>query len=146
MQLEEWAKIKFFNPSENWGDTSIIKYPLVKLLDVFRGRIGKPVKILCGTQGDHVNGSKHYIGEAVDIVFPWATKEELWDMYILAVKVGFRGIGVYPHWKLDGQEIGGLHLDIRETDEIVSWLGILDNQGKQVYIPATRANLRSHGF
>ena len=48
----------------------------------------------------------------------------------------------HPHWRYDGQIVGGLHLDSRplkwDKDETKNykhsrWMGILNEKGKQVY-------------
>ena len=37
----------------------------------------------------------------------------LQDLYLMAERFNFTGIGVYPDWEVNGVVKGGLHLDIR---------------------------------
>jgi len=105
MTWEEWKKIRYFSPRENWGDPEKIEFRLVFLLDCLRQFIGCPIIIHCGTQGTHTKGSYHYVGKAVDC---HAVGISLLDFYLAAERFPFGGIGVYPYWNNPG-----LHLDIR---------------------------------
>jgi len=140
MKASDWAQIKFFKPTEAWGDVSKISFALVRELDSFRAYIDIPIQITCGTQGTHVEDSQHYLGLAVDVVFPSIDKKDLFDIYLAASRFGFKGIGVYPFWRPQG----GLHLDIRDTPMRHQWLArkIAD---KQYYVNLCSSELRKDG-
>lgn len=55
-------------------------------------------------ESDHVEGSKHYMGMAVDCHFIGVP---LFFQFMVASQFPFTGIGVYPYWKNPG-----LHLEI----------------------------------
>lgn len=103
----DWTKIKYFKPTENWGDVNKVLPELVKTLDEFRAYVGKPIILHCAYDPNgHTSNSQHYLGRAVDIHI----KGMNWrDQYYYAVKFGrWTGIGVYPDWNNPG-----LHCDIR---------------------------------
>lgn len=109
MTREEWGKIRYFSPRENWGDPERVEFWLVFLLDCLREFIGCPIVVHCGTQGIHTKGSYHYVGKAVDC---HAVGISLLDFYLAAERFPFGGIGIYPCWNNPG-----LHLDIRPLRE-----------------------------
>lgn len=147
MHLSDWVAVKHFTVNENWGDSSIISLDLVKELDLFREFTGIPMVITCGTQGDHVPNSQHPMGLAVDCVFRLPDGKTIWDVWIDAQRFAFKGIGVYPHWKLEGVAVGGLHLDVRKAPYRAQWIGRIDPiKGKQVYLPVSKENLLLAGF
>lgn len=146
MKAEDWASIKHFSINENWGDTSIISIDLVRELDAFREAISIPMVITCGTQGAHVPNSQHFKGLAADCVFDISQDLTIWDIWKRAFRFKFKGIGVYPYWKLNGRTVGGLHLDVRATVQTAQWIGHIDPLGKQVYLPVTKSNLLLAGF
>lgn len=137
MKPTDWEAIRHFKPSENWGDVSKIDFQLVKTLDSFRDYIGTPIQITCGTQGKHVENSMHYLGKAVDIVFPSSDKDLLFDFFMCAVRFPFGGIGLYPDWKPSG----GLHLDVRSAPFKALWVGQKTDAG-QVYLPMSISSLK----
>lgn len=103
----DWNKIKYFSPTENWGDINKVNPYLVIALDTLRDAVGKPIIIHCAykTSG-HSKNSMHYVGKAADIHIVGLS---VVDQYLAAEKLGlFNGIGVYKHWNNPG-----LHLDIR---------------------------------
>lgn len=54
---------------------------------------------------------------------------------------GFTGIGIYPHWTLNGKTAGGLHVDIRTTHhpaDPATWGGI-KFEGQQTYVSLNEA-------
>lgn len=143
MTPAEWATIKNFTNTENWGDQLKIKYCLVKELDLYREYISKPILISCGTQGKHTANSLHYEGLAVDIVFPWMNSQrELLDCLMQCFRFRFKGVGVYGHWKHRGLEIGGLHLDMRPSETLATWVGYSDG----TYHPLTKGALQDIGI
>lgn len=126
-----------------------MSHELLLKLDDFRDYLGSPIFITCGTQGEHAANSQHYQGKAVDVVFP-DTKMGLLDRFIAAERFGFRGIGIYPEWKYQGRDFGGLHLDVRplsyELDgtqeyQQARWICYEGN-----YYGLTHANLKGFGI
>lgn len=109
-------------------------------LEAFREWIDTPIFVLCGTQGIHSVSSQHYLGKAVDILFPLQTLQDLPDLFLGASRFPFTGIGIYPHWGLSGVPIGGLHLDIREAPQRALWLCTIQD-GKQAYSKLTWKSL-----
>jgi len=115
----DWKKIKYFKKEEFLGYGDKMEFFLVQLLDEFRRRLNKPIKILVGyAQKGHAEKSFHYSGKAVDIYI--ANTHQL-DLYFLAEKTGFGGIGLYPFNNF-------IHLDNRSfIDGAARW--IRDEEG-----------------
>lgn len=141
MKDSDWKNIQFFTPNEAWGDTGLIRLELVTALDAYRKAIDTPILITCGTQGVHAKKSQHYLGLAIDAVFP---EKEVWDLPTLSqmaiAHFGF-SCGIYPHWKYMGYKIGGIHLDVRPPPQ-KSWIGLEDGS----YLPYTERNLREYFY
>jgi len=99
-----------FTRQENWGDPNKIYRELVIRLQTTRSMSGKPTRINCAfaTTG-HARNSKHYLGQAADIVIMGLP---LSLQFFYAIRAGFRGIGVYPYWNTPG-----LHVDVRPLDD-----------------------------
>lgn len=91
-------------------------------------------------QGDP---AQHGQGRAVDIIAP-SYAGKLLDLYLLAERCAWKGIGVYPTWSTaSGKVVGGLHLDIR-VGAPARWMGL--GSGKlQQYVGLDTANLKKHG-
>lgn len=140
MEDKDWSDVKFFSSTDNWGDPSRISKELVLELDKFRAHIGTPVFISCGTQGTHIQGSYHYQGLAVDIIFPKHLKTRIPEYAIEALKFKFTGIGAYNTWRYKDRDTGGLHLDIRPAHMKSTWIGL----GKNVYIGFSFENFKKH--
>ena len=145
-----WSKLKYFKPdskSDNWGDPAKINTNLLLNLDAYRAAIGIPVVVTSGTGGTHEPNSQHYLGNAADIQFP-TMKQPLFELYLMAERFHFTGIGIYPHWQYNGYKIGGLHVDIRPlgvNEPAHRWLGVSQN-GKQEYIAFSYQNLKTYGL
>jgi len=119
----DWKNVKYFSPQENWGNVDQISYPLILELDAFRHKINTPIFISCGTQGKHENGSYHYQGLALDILFPEKEKKDIPNLFLLALKFKFNGIGIYTDWQYKNKVIGGMHIDFRPTPQRATWIG-----------------------
>lgn len=140
MNAKEWASLKFFAPTENWGNPGLMRLPLLQELELFRELLGVPVVVTCGTQGEHAKGSSHYLGEAVDLVAP-RYMGSLFDLYTCASRLGFTGLGLYRDWCFNGNTVGGLHLELsRPSPHRKLWLCTTD-QGVQVYHAFNEENL-----
>lgn len=161
---ETWELVKkYFRPDskiDKWGDPNELSDShLLRLYD-FRTFVNCPIYVTAGVKtSGHEKGSYHYkkIDEhggvldpcATDIVIPDYEKSPF-DLILDATRFGFTGLGYYPHWKFNGKTVGGLHVDSRplkwDLDETINyshsrWMGVLDEKGKQIYIPLTFHNL-----
>ena len=64
--------------------------------------------------GDHITGSLHYKGKAIDGHFRGLN---LFHSFLLLVKFNFHGIGLYPQWSKKG-----FHADIRNSERLATWV------------------------
>ena len=145
MNTDQWKSIKHFKVTDNWGDVNRISVKLVDLLDEYRSFINTPINVNVGTQGTHVEKSEHYLGLAVDICFPEKEVKDLFDLFLAASRFDFNGIGIYPGWHYNGKVIGGMHLDIRDSEYRKLWIGV-DEHNHQVYEAFNSENLKKYGF
>lgn len=138
-----WNGTKHFKPNsdiDRWGDWDKLSKDLITELQRLRDHLNRPIFVTSGYRyGD--GSSQHHKGLAVDIVCPTYTKDRgveslLWE----ALRFDFKGIGVYPNWKYQDIEVGGLHLDFREAPVKAMWMGIKQGSG-QKYLPLTVQNL-----
>lgn len=134
-----WSKLKWFSPSENWGDPSKVDPTLLLLLDEIRDVIGWPIVIHCAYEtSGHSPNSYHYLGRAVDFHFkssvPFYEQVErllrILDQIKLEISYyviykpsrsllpisDFVGLGIYPAWNNPG-----FHLDIRSSKTPARW-------------------------
>lgn len=110
MTQADWAKVKHFKPTENWGDWTKIEKAVIFLLDRMRENMGQSIIIHCAYDSSgHSTNSQHYLGRAVDLHIQ---NVPLIDQYLLAERYGWRGIGVYTDWNNPG-----LHLDLRRVGD-----------------------------
>lgn len=115
---------RYFNLKENWGNSDKVHPVLIEMTDEFRGKLGcllhiSPVKgAVYAENTGHAEDSWHYIipgrnslAMAMD-VFP--ETDDVISAWLLAVKMGFGGIGYYPfaEWRDRGLS-GMLHIDVR---------------------------------
>ncbi len=107
MTKEDWKKIKWFAPLENWGDPDKMDPHLIFYLDKLRIFIGHKIIIHCGSQGKHSEYSYHYQDpcKATDC---HAEGISLLDFFLAAERFPFGDIGIYPAWNFPG-----LYLDTR---------------------------------
>ncbi len=122
-----------------------MSFSLLQELDAFHDFLGQPMIVSCGTQGQHEKNSLHYVGSAVDLIFPRAGKAGMVDVLFAAMRFGFTGIGIYPDWELHGVKLGGLHLDNRVAPSRALWLGVIENGGR-VYKALSVENLTDAGL
>lgn len=130
MQLADWQSLKKLDISMNWGDPSKMSSQLLFELESFCKEYGLLPFITSGCGGTHIEGSYHYQGLALDVMFPGVTLKELPDLLINVMRYNFTGIGMYSTWKYDGKHIGGFHLDVRPTKTKALWL-----RGAGDYLP-----------
>lgn len=115
--MTNWEIIKYFKPVEFGKNGKWMQEQLMRRLDNMREYIGKVIHC----EPEHPGGgyrlkpasaqdkSYHYQGLAVDIHIEGLS---LAEMYLLAEKYNFTGIGVYPKWNNPG-----LHVDMRPVAE-----------------------------
>ena len=140
MTWDDWNRVKYFTPNENWGDWTKVEKNVIFLLDRMREDIGQAISIHCAYEpGGHATNSQHYLGRAVDCHIK---NVSLLDQYLLAERYGWRGIGLYTDWNNPG-----LHLDLRRSsddyDDLTLYRGARwgrmrkwqDGQLQAVYVP-----------
>jgi len=144
--MENFKGLKYFTPtSDNWGDASKIDAKLLRYLDQLREELNTPI-VVTNAYRPADTASQHSVGKAVDIVFPqW--RKGLMELFLVAERFPFTGIGIYPDWSHNHSVIGGLHLDVRDlkgTDKSARWIGSRDpSTKKNVYIAFNIENLRA---
>lgn len=134
-----WKELDYFSRGENWGDPDKISWDLLRMLDRFRGEVGKPFILTSAayaTSG-HSSKSYHYKGMAVDgrFVDSLTLKPiKMAEAIEIALKAPFGGIGIYPWWS------GGVgfHFDIRP---IVSKRAVWISPNPGRYEPVTAKTL-----
>lgn len=135
MTEKDWESIKYMHYRvENWGTpvTGISK-ALVFNLENLRIFANKPCVLTCKafTQDGHSPNSQHYKGNAAD----WRLlNASLVEMFILAERFNFSGIGLYPPIQIIGEDIEEvkgklpfIHTDTRSYDPLNvqnRWIGI----------------------
>lgn len=122
----DWEKIKHFSKDE-FVKPELMNFNLLKKLDCYREYLGTKIIVSYSTNGSHTKQSQHYLGNAVDVVFP-EYKGSLFSLYLIAERFNFCGIGVYPKWSYKNKKIGGLHLDERPLEaplyQGARWIGV----------------------
>src|SRR6185369_17437059 len=147
MRTTDWGQIVFFHAADNWGDPMLMDYDFVKTVDQYRSFTKIPMIVSCGTQGEHAQLSLHYSGLAGDFVFPTKNDFTLFDLYLTAFRFPFTEVGIYPQWRYNGREVGGLHLGRSKgpIDHKKTWIGLDTETGRQ-YTPVTQQSLAAHGI
>ncbi|GGX52355.1 hypothetical protein [Saccharospirillum salsuginis] len=134
------VRLRYFKPHEFGQWWPLMDEDLLRGLDEFRRRIGRPVQIspAIGALGRPGAGdSMHNVTKwgqvrAADVLIPGATVADLPGLVAEARAVGvFGGVGAYPDW----EPWPGLHLDTRDRDpnQPATWAGLDDGDGDQYY-------------
>ncbi len=127
----------------NWGDPSKLDRDLLIKLESFAEQCGGRL-IVTSAYRPASDGSQHKVGKAADVMVV-GTALRLIELYHLAERCGFQGIGIYPAWKYNGTALGGLHVDVRDINgPHAKWMGIATGN-KQIYIGLTTENLIKYG-
>ncbi len=151
MTEADWAGLKHFKITENWGEPEKMNRGLIYELDAFRDFISTSLFVVCGTNKHHLADSMHPSGNAVDVMFPEKSLKELFGIFLSATRFKFMGIGLYPGWHYDGNVIGGLHLDCRSEAHRALWMGVNEPEPisgiiKQTYVSMDPNNLKKYGL
>lgn len=133
------GKLRHFDLKEFGMSLPFMAVAWLLMVDEFREQLGAPV-IISPAAGalmrfDSGSESQHCYGRAGDIMLP--AGPDLKTAFSVASRVGFTGIGIYPHWKPSP----GLHLDIRpdrKPGNPATW-GAIRQGGQQVYVSLQEA-------
>lgn len=151
--MNVWPSLKNLKKDsrqDRYGNTDILKPDLLLKTDSLISHFKSDFIITSGTDGKHSPNSAHYRGEAFDIILiPSKKVSHPVDVIFQAFKLGFTGIGYYPDWKYFGLQVGGYHLDIRQTKTAATWLGVQNwNKDKKKfereYIALNHTNLKKY--
>lgn len=130
--------LRYFKDSE-FADIDKMNPDFLKKLDSYRTVMETPIVITSSTDGVHSDNSQHYKGRATDIILP-NTPLSLFDCFVMAVRTGFTGIGIYPDWYYGDEKKGGLHVDYR-LGQHAFWIGA-QVDSKQKYFTFNLQNLK----
>jgi uncharacterized protein YcbK (DUF882 family) len=118
---------------------------LLEKLTQFNTLVGGDIVVTSGYRPQS-DGSQHQLRKAADLMFPDAS-QSLIELYHVAETCGFTGIGIYPAWRLNGEKLGGLHVDIRDHQgPHAKWMGVPAGAGGQQYIALNDENLKKWGI
>ena len=139
IKLAQSFRLYHFSPMEFGASLPFLSIDLLNKLDNFREALGSRVMISPAKgsllRWDTKNESQHLYGRAADIMLP--DEQSLIKALDIATKIGFTGIGLYPHWK----PYHGLHVDIRalkKDDKIKTWVDV-GKLGKHKYVSVNQA-------
>lgn len=132
--------LNWFDPSE-FREPEIVSVEFMVRLDALRGVLGKsitfsPVKgaiIRRAGKTKTLHNPEYWGCGLAGDVFIRTDSIHPRDIVDQALKVGFRGVGFYPHWK----PMPGFHFDCR-PGRIARW-GAVKKNGKQVYVSLSKA-------
>lgn len=133
-------ELDHFTPGEFGAWWPLLDTGLLLKLDAFREDLGSrviisPAKGAMGRLSDEA--SQHFprpMIKAIDVMTPDA---DMWSVYKAARRIGFHGIGLYPHWK----PYHGAHLDVRadrSEENPALWSAIKTAKGQE-YVEIERA-------
>lgn len=145
--MNNFSNLKYFTPAE-FTRPEKMNIEILTRLDALRAYLGTPIIITSSTDGVHADNSQHYLGNAVDAIFPKRTGS-LPALWMIAERFGFNGIGIYPDWFYQDVKHGGLHLDCRPEINCqgARWIGVnkLNPQTQQneiKYLPLSISYLK----
>ena len=141
---DDLIKIKYM-ANDNWGDIFKMSSFLVFTIEAMRFLAKNPIVLTSPayTGRGHSKNSLHYIGQAADIR---VLGMSLMDMFILASRFPFTGIGIYPH-----ADHPFLHVEIDELIPFENrglWIGIKSKcpeklaRGEWDYVTFNEENLK----
>lgn len=112
-----WKNLKYFKPTENWGDPNAMCEDFILKLEALREAVAIPMHINCAYETiGHSPKSWHgrLPCKAVDCNF--GKNADFLKIFELAVSMGFKGVGFYFDWNTKG-----FHLDMRSTSRVFWW-------------------------
>jgi len=104
MTADLWQNIRYFKPTDNFGDPLKMSMSLIFVLDRLREYVNKPIIIHCGYEQRDTT-SWHSEGLAVDLHIKGLS---VVDQFLVTSRFSFSGIGIYKCWKSPG-----VHIDQR---------------------------------
>jgi len=113
MTPELFEKTNYFKNywREKWGDYRLVRVPLVYWLDKLRSMAHTKLRLHCVyEERDH---GYHPKGMAADFHLEGMS---VLDQFLLASRLPFKGMGLYPYWNQRG-----LHADLRPRDIRYDW-------------------------
>lgn len=129
------------NKKHAYGNYDKLSQELLRELDKLAQLANQELLITSGYRaGDK---GQHGLGLAVDVVPSRAVP--LMELFLLAERFCFKGIGIYPKWSNGSEVTGGLHLDLRSVDVGARWIG-LGSGKQQPYVALTLQNLKAQGL
>jgi hypothetical protein len=133
MTPEDWERLRYFDPSERWGQPDGMDFYLLQGLEALRRDCGRKIVIHCGKEARPRGW--HPTGRAVDLHIEGL---DLLSQWLAAARFPvFTGLGVYTWWHNPG-----LHLDTRPTAHqgpIARW----GSTAPGVYVPLDAAFIRT---
>ena len=140
MDTLSWKALKYMTIKDNWGDPMKMSKALVYNMENMRAYCGKACVLTCPAYSNsgHTPNSQHALGNAADVRILHAT---LLEMYILAERFNFTGIGLYPN---NGTPF--IHVDMRPTDPLnvqSRWIAIGD-PNNWTYTALNEENIRKY--
>jgi len=135
---EEWEAIKYFKPEEFackcekhkflpvYDMSSLLLFQLEQLRELIKTPIIITSGWRCEEHNKEIGGqpnSSHLTKKAVDITIPNPDYDRLKNLYLACERIGFRGLGIYPHKKF-------IHVDM--LDRIQRW--VQNKEGKYIYL------------
>ena len=138
--------LRFFDADEFGESWDVMSARLLVLLDVLRWQWGaafhlSPHPRALARYDGRDDDSQHNVdrwGEcrACDGFPAWIlTRDDARRLVRLATRIGFTGIGIYPHWRFDARtRIAGVHLDSRTNrpvGEPALWGAVDDGNGQR---------------
>jgi hypothetical protein len=121
-RLLTWETIGDYFSLDEFGEGAARGMDDAFLISLYEFRIAMDNPILIHDNGGfstkgHSPKSFHYQGRAVDFHFKYKNVS-LRRLVVSAIKCGFYGIGIYPHWS---PKPGGFHLDNRPGGMFNIW-------------------------
>jgi len=133
----------------NWGNPDAMEPDFISEMDALLFGLKQRFFITSGTQGVHAEHSLHYSGRAVDFVLVDPYPGHLLDAFLYCIRFRVTEVGIYPKWKFNGREVGGLHCGMlkntgSEAPRKRLWMGVPSEENKQVYVGISAKNLTKY--
>ena len=147
MTDKDWNSLTYMSKEgDNWGDPSKMSRLLVYKAEAMRIEADKPLVLSTAaySTSGHSPTGYHPKGEALDGRIKGLT---LFEMYLLAEKFGFTGIGLYPNPNSPHGPF--FHIDVRKPEPFVRqarWIAVPKENGESGwnYLPMTAENMKEY--